>query len=169
MERVEKLKETMLVPKRELSLQTDILKSVKKDGGWGIKMTSRFLIGVPDLLVALWPFVPVLIEVKDLGEVTENFSLQLNVTPKQRHTLGQFDGIYDSNITEYSPNRHVSLLMVGFKMGQERRLVALPWRAERLTAAYVSTLGDLGRRGTGGYYAIKPFFERMGICHIKPM
>ena len=83
---------------KELDLQTKIIDWVKDEGGYGRKLSHRFLVGIPDLLLRL--SVPrsvrgamVLAEVK-LLKVTMGYDLglrpKLGVTPRQLQELSRF-------------------------------------------------------------------------------
>lgn len=157
---------------KELKIQTDIVQSVRKDGGYARKMSNRFAVGVPDLLVALYPFAPCLIEVKDLGECGDTFNRQVAVTPKQRHEMGLFSKVYEGNHNQYSPFRRAALVLVAIKHRGEHRLVALPRDAERLDHTYVdqAPYAQEGRvwvpRDRGLYYNISPLLRGAGITKV---
>lgn len=50
--------------KSEVDHQGDIVKAVKRLGGWGKKLSNRFLIGIPDLGIVIRPYGHFIIEVK---------------------------------------------------------------------------------------------------------
>lgn len=151
----------------ELPLQTDIKKSVRKDGGHSFKMSNRFSIGIPDLFMAIFPFAPILAEVKDLGECVDNFSRQLNVSEKQKYELRALDDVYSLQQSVYTPSRHASVLLVGVRHKGVRRLVGLPWSAERLDAGYLDEPASYRNRETGGYFDLKPILEHLGCIKVK--
>ena len=74
----------------ELKFQTEILKAVKDCGGFGNKISDRFKIGVPDLLVACSGKL-VLLELKSMGEVPDKFSRKTGVTAIQQETLRRYN------------------------------------------------------------------------------
>jgi hypothetical protein len=154
---------------KELDLQAKIIKSVKQDGGYGRKISHKFAIGIPDLLLALPSFVPCMSEVKDLGVVVDNFDRQIGVTDKQLLEMKRFSEPYENSMTIYTPSKRAALILVGIVHRGEHRLVALPRDAERLDAGYEADPQRWRKRQTGGYYEIKPLLEWAGIAHVRPM
>lgn len=77
--------------KNELGEQTHVIKSVRKIGGYGRKISHRFHIGIPDLLLVVPGYVPGIWEMKDLGEWNKNTERALGVTEKQEIELQEFD------------------------------------------------------------------------------
>lgn len=161
---------------KELDLQTKIRKSVKADGGYSHKLTNRFTVGIPDLLMALFPFVPAIIEVKDLGVVVDKFNLKVDVTPKQSHELIGISEVYGKGQHPYTPKRRASGVFVGIVHRGVHRLVALhvplvsPSDAVwRLDHTYDSDASCYVERGVGGYYNVRPLLEFCGICNIASM
>lgn len=151
---------------KELDLQSKIKASARKDGGYGQKMSNRFSIGIPDLLIGLPPFVPCYAEVKDFGTVAEQFNRQVDTTPKQRLEMARFSNPYQAAITPYTPNRHASLVLVGIIHRGRHRLVALSHGAERLDHTYEASTGTWVERGVGGYYALAGLLEAVGIARV---
>lgn len=76
---------------KELPFQTEILRSAKKTGGYGHKISDRFKVGVPDLLVAMPNSGLVLLECKALGVVTDEFDKKTGVTAIQQETLNKYN------------------------------------------------------------------------------
>lgn len=152
--------------RRELDIQREICQSVRKDGGWARKLTNRFTIGIPDLLVALYPFVPCLLEVKDLGEVGEMFHRKLNVTEKQRHELIAFDEAiseaHGRDTHQSTGKRYASAVLVGWSWGRDRWLAMLP--PDETYASNYTKINAVIRK-PGGYYPIGPLFELFDRMH----
>lgn len=73
----------------ELEWQRRIIKSAKKQGGYGKKWASQFIVGAPDLVLSFPQLGPLFMEVKLLRDVNQNIEWQrkLEVTKKQRHEL----------------------------------------------------------------------------------
>lgn len=143
----------------EIKHQTDIKNSVKRDGGHAFKMSNRFLIGVPDLHVALPPFAPCVVEVKDLGVVADKFNRDLGVTEKQAR--------YMADISE--PYEGLGLGRVAFVAAHivhygEHRLVLMPRQAMRLSWEYSEDAGTWVKRETGLYYNLRPMLKRWGAA-----
>lgn len=142
----------------ETDLQLKIKNSVIKDGGYSKKLTNRFTIGIPDLLICLYPFVPCIIEVKDWGEVeTVGFKRQIGVTPKQRYELNEMSNPY---VSQGLPP--VTGIFVGFSHLGQHVLVGVPRDTTHISEAY-RTQRAWVMRGLEGYYPIKPLLGGMGI------
>jgi len=139
----------------ELAVQTNIIKSVRRDGGYGRKMSNRFAIGVPDLLVALPQFAPCVIEVKDFGKVADTFDRQIETTDKQREEMKLFSQPYEDGGLGRTAFVAVRVVHRG-----EDRLVVLPRLAERLSSAYEDDPQTWRKRQVGLYYEIPPMLRR---------
>lgn len=139
----------------ELNVQTKIIQSARKDGGYGRKCSNRFAIGVPDLLLAIPPFAPLYMEVKDFGKVPDNFDRQIDITEKQVYELELF-----SKPFEDAGHGRVGFIAVSILHRKEHRLVILPRQATRLSSAYENDPRMWVKRMTGGYYNLKPALER---------
>jgi len=142
----------------ELQVQTKIVKSVRRDGGYGRKCSNRFAIGVPDLLISLQPFAPCYIEVKDFGKVNDKFDRQIDVTEKQAYELELFSKPYE--------DARLGFLAVALVHRGEHRLVLLPREAMRLTSDYEDSPAMWAKREVGGYYNMAPMlrFWRAAQC-----
>lgn len=147
---------------KELKLQSDIKTSVIRDKGFGIKLSHRFAIGVPDLLLALPPFAPCLVEVKDLGVVVDRFDRKLGVTPMQADTMRKMSGPYERETW----GRHTALVLVGFVHRGVHTLVALRRDMDRLTWQY-DELHPWTTRQTGLHYKVGPLLEAVGIARAS--
>ena len=151
---------------RELKLQTDIIKSVRADGGYGRKMSNQFHIGIPDLLLALHPFAPVLCEVKDLGPVIATFNRQLDVTPKQELEMERFNAAYRGPMMLDRPSL-LAFALVGFSINKMHYLTLLPHDAERVTHECLSRTSTFSLRGRAGYYDLRHLFttaQALRVC-----
>lgn len=161
---------------KELDLQTKLVHSVRRDKGYARKLTNRFTIGVPDLLISLHPFIPCYGEVKDLGEVVDNFDRKIEVTDKQGLEIWNLDQTVTQFVTPYTPDRHAALVLVGIVHRKKHRLVALscqgrqkysdPWRLDH---TYESEPGRWTERQVGGHYDLKPLMEWAGIARVGVM
>ena len=58
--------------KDETAYQRDIIHAVEQLGGWGKKLSNRFLIGIPDLGITLRPFGTTIVEVKKVDHSPTN-------------------------------------------------------------------------------------------------
>lgn len=138
---------------KETDLQRDIRKSVVKLGGYAIKLSNRFTIGVPDLLIALAPFAPCYAEVKKLDKCAPFFDRQLDVTPKQRHELKSMSDQYAAP---------VSFIFVGVEWDGDRYLYGGYNNEDRLTGAMMRITDSKVPRETGGFYNIAHLLKSMG-------
>ena len=151
---------------RELALQTKIIQSIRKDGGHARKMSHRFAIGIPDLLIGMPPYVPCLAEVKDLGIVTANFNLQLDVTEKQALELRRVSEPYEDMFLHTRACR-TGMLLIGLVHMGEHRLVGLPRSQGRLDAGYEADPLCWVKRQQAGYYEILPLLKAGGIAKVS--
>lgn len=77
---------------KELEFQTLVRKAVEYEGGYGLKMSNRFLVGVPDLLLHL-PGLPTMVMEAKFDRVTSTIKrYALVLTPRQALTLRQMAG-----------------------------------------------------------------------------
>lgn len=154
--------------KRELALQTDICKSTRKEGGWARKLSHQTMVGLPDLLLNRFPFVPMLIEVKDLGPCNPIFSRKVDVTDKQRYELLSFDQAtwaqFDRHTQGFAAKRWSAGVLVGWGWGRERWLAMLPPTAERISVGHGED-PKMVHRQVGGYYPIGALMELFGDIH----
>ena len=75
----------------EVELQSRLIDAAKDAGGFGKKLSSKFLVGVSDLLIQLPNFPTVLIECKcDHAPVNESTLVRVSTSPLQRKFLGDF-------------------------------------------------------------------------------
>ena len=161
---------------RELDVQTKIIKSARREGGYGRKMSHKFAIGIPDLLIGLPPFIPALAEVKDIGVVVDNFARKIGVTDKQSLELHMFNDPYNDHQTRYTPSRHSALVLVALQHRGKHRLVAIgmqgrgkydePWRLDH---TYEGEDGRWAEREPGGHYPLRRMFEWAGIALTRAM
>ena len=74
----------------ELQFQKRLIDAVEERGGWAIKLSNRFTIGIPDLLVQIWGWPTMLLEVK-LVELPVNDYTKMQVlsplTALQKQTI----------------------------------------------------------------------------------
>lgn len=122
--------------KKELKLQTEIVKSLKKDGGYAHKRSHQYSAGIVDLLLALPSTGHTFIaEVKDLGEVVPNFSRKIDLTALQGDDLKQAAAIEGggSNWADNWPGFRPAIL-VGLVHEGRNKLVYLPHTKRLLKA-----------------------------------
>jgi len=77
---------------KEVDHQRDIKESAVREGGYSFKMSNRFLIGVPDLYIAVPGFPVVLLEAKrndDYATPGKAAHLRDGLTEKQKSTLSK--------------------------------------------------------------------------------
>lgn len=150
----------------ELTIQREIKQSVINAGGFALKLTNRFTIGVPDLAIWLPSFVPAVVEVKDLGECVERFDRQLDVSPKQRDTLRRINATYGIDINGTPSTASISCLIVHIRHNGLRKLVILPPGATRLAHAQVDQLYPSVVRVPTGRWGITSLFKSHGISRL---
>lgn len=151
---------------RELDVQAKVCKSAKRDGGYGRKISHKFVVGIPDLLVCLPPFAPCVIEMKDLGPVTALFDRQLAVTPKQALEMERISKPYEVHPRLPGPPATACVLVALVHRG-EHRLVVADREADRLSHTYELDTGRWVPREPGGYYDLKPLLQWAGIGRIQ--
>lgn len=78
---------------RELKFQTKLVKSTRAQGGYARKLSHRFVIGIPDLIVHIPNYAPFLLEVKYFPEVSPNSNKLIPTTPKQQLELTEFNSV----------------------------------------------------------------------------
>jgi len=72
----------------ELSIQSSLVKEAFALGGYALKMSNRFLVGVPDLLVHLPASPTVIVEIKLAVAPTRlTTPISVDLTVQQRYTL----------------------------------------------------------------------------------
>lgn len=150
----------------ELDLQQEIIRSCRIDKGYGRKMSHKFSVGIPDLMLCLPNVVPCLVEVKYLGAVANEFRRTIGITPKQAHELKLFDEV------NLHTGRHQAFILVGVIHHGERRLVCLPKDATHLSGSYEQeptafrkrTLVALPDGQKVGYYDIRMLMRHAQIC-----
>lgn len=111
---------------RELSFQKEIVDALRKQGGHGMKLSHRFSVGVPDLLLVA-PVGTFLFEAKDLGEVCDKFNRLTGVTPLQQETLRRFN-VASTNV--------MAVQLVHLVDKGERRAVVWPGNLNRIDSDY---------------------------------
>lgn len=72
----------------ELQLQRKLIEATEKERGYGLKMSSRFLVGVPDLLLHIPGLPTVIIECKlEVLPSKPTTPIRVNLSPQQRVVL----------------------------------------------------------------------------------
>jgi hypothetical protein len=109
----------------EISLQSNIIEWIKGEGGYGRKLSHRFLVGIPDLLLRVNPprsargFL-VVAEVKILHSEKApagSWSPKIGITQKQLLELGRFE--HSCIIVGITVQKKLAMLVV-MKNHQER-------------------------------------------------
>lgn len=146
---------------KELDAQTKVCKSVKRDGGYARKISHKFVIGIPDLLVALPSFAPCVVEMKDLGRCVDKFDRKLGVTAKQALEMQRISEPY-----EKYDNLKTACVMVAIFHRGEHRLVVVPRDVDQLDHSYECDRQRWTSRQPGGYYDLQPLLNWAGIARI---
>lgn len=111
--------------KNELVEQKHIIQSVRKDGGYGKKISNHLQPGVPDLVLIVPGFVPGLWEVKDLGHVKEGFNRKVETTEMQALELMEFErACMGVSVNEFT--RVTAGVLVTYHMNKHRWLTICP-------------------------------------------
>lgn len=151
--------------RKELVLQSNIVKSVRDQGGHARRWVDKFQVGMPDTIICLPPFVPAICEVKDLGDVGATFSRLIGITPKQQEELRRWDVPYSDYQSVYAYGRHSAFILVGWTNEGQHYLTALGRTQDRL--AWDGS-GTFVKRETGGKYpGLRRLLGTVGIAEIK--
>ncbi len=135
---------------------------MERSGGFAKKLSHQFSSGIPDLFIALPLFMPCIIEVKDLGEVVDNFDRQFGVTPLQHEFLKKLSECYGSR------NCNGSGIFVAVIHRGCHRLVAVHYSNKSLTAAYENDPTCWVERQIGGHYDVASLLQYLNIgCAIR--
>jgi hypothetical protein len=143
--------------KRELELQRDIVKSVQGLGGYAHKRSSRFQVGISDLLISMPTMCPIVAEVKHLGEVKRPGLRAIAITDKQTEDLNRY--------AASQGGKAVAFILVGAKVGQGHIL----WILHR--ASKTIDLRDLRHivgRGPRRFYDMSKLLGYMGVPRLIP-
>lgn len=77
---------------KETDLQSVIIRALKKQGGTGLKLSNRFKVGVPDLLLSHFDHGMYLVEVKQISDpLRETFKRQTGITLIQQRVCEAFN------------------------------------------------------------------------------
>lgn len=142
----------------ELGFQRELKESVIALGGFSTKLSNRFTVGVPDLGVWLAPFVPLIIECKDLGAVVDKFDVQLGVTAKQADTMKRMQQSYGPRY-----GSAVCAVAVHLRHRGARLCVLLPATATRLTWEYPPELVCTRQKTGIRYPELLGVFKNLGV------
>lgn len=155
---------------KEVDHQTNIKLSVKAQGGYSLKLSNRFTVGVPDLLIMMPGFAPCFAEVKDLGLCVDSFDRKLDVSPKQALTMKQMVKVYDPMMYGVKAPQ-VAFILVVAKWKLQHVIVPLPQGIERLAAASLVEGVTFwkriaGRDGGNPSYDMGPILTAAGVPRI---
>jgi hypothetical protein len=160
---------------RELPFQSDVIKSVRKQGGYAIKISHKFSVGIPDLLIALPPFAPFIAEAKDFGEVGEKFDRKVEVTSKQAVELERISSRYEKMpLMEYTKNHRAGIVIVHFIQKRRHYMAAIPRPKDLINLTDSRLTSDVSRdqvveREVGNHYPnLARLFDTMGIIKVRP-
>ncbi len=137
---------------RELKVQAEICRSVREQEGYARKLSNRFLVGFPDLIIILKDSAACFAEVKDLGIVTENFDQKIEISPKQQHELKEM-------AAPTKDLHHNTFILVKFEREEIHYLAILPSTAERLSWAALKSNGMFIQRAIGLFWDIRLLFR----------
>lgn len=83
---------------KELDFQKRVIDLIREEGGYGYKLSNRFKVGIPDLLIAAPLKGVVFFECKCLNEVGERFDKKTGITPIQQEHLNKLNSTQDHPI-----------------------------------------------------------------------
>ena len=113
---------------RELAFQTEIIKSVKAAGGYGHKVSDRFKVGAPDLIIAAPKRGLILFECKSMaGIMPDKFDRHTGITAIQQEHLKRM------NDCQILP---VGAQLVYMEHKGEQRAVVWPAHLVNITSDY---------------------------------
>jgi len=137
------------MPRSELTVQSEIVKSVKAQEGYAWKQSHRDSIGIVDIRINLPPFGSMEAEVKYLGRPNEKFTRKLKVTDLQRRHMRL---TYESGGFPF--------ILVGLITGADHCLVAVPWDTVSIDDGFVDKHAWCTRK-VGCKYNMRSLIEDM--------
>lgn len=154
----------------ELVMQTNIVNSIRKDGGYARRLVDKYALGLLDLFVGLPPFVPTLIEAKHLGVVGGPFDRKIPLRAKQEVEINKLNDPYIVEALRTrvlgSPAKGGTVIFVGWtsKLGHHY-LTAMPGIARRIDS---EKLPLVVQRGIKGYYPnIRDLLDEAGLLTVR--
>lgn len=112
---------------KELDFQKKIIDLIREEGGYGYKLSNRFKVGIPDLLIAAPMRGVVFFECKCLNDVPAQFDKKTGITPIQQEHLNKL------NSTQEHP---VGCQLVFMVHKGEERAVVWPAHWDRINSDY---------------------------------
>lgn len=151
--------------KNELLEQTHLIHSVRKDGGYGRKISHRFIIGIPDLLLVYPTYVPGIWEMKDMGEWNSNTERAVETTEKQKIELNEFAAACNRGLAPLGTMRApytASGVLVTYKARNQRFMTICGPEVETMRKDQFPTI----LRETGQYYNLGVLFNAYGVQRV---
>lgn len=148
--------------KSELGEQTHVINSVRAVGGYGRKISHRFAVGIPDLLLVVPGYVPGIWEMKDMGFWNTDTERQVETTLKQRLELKEFSAACMGNLAPlgtYVPTYTACGVLITYKEGRERYLTICGHGTESIRKKQFPTIV----RETGPLYRVDRLFNAFGV------
>lgn len=112
---------------KELDFQKRIIDLIREEGGYGYKLSNRFKVGIPDLLIAAPLRGVVFFECKCLNEVSAQFDKKTGITAIQQDHLNKL------NSTQQHP---IGCQLIFLEHFGEERAVVWPAHWNRMTSDY---------------------------------
>lgn len=112
---------------KELDFQKRIIDLIREEGGYGYKLSNRFKVGIPDLLIAAPLRGVVFFECKCLNEVSAQFDKKTGITAIQQDHLNKL------NSTQQHP---IGCQLIFLEHHGEERAVVWPAHWNRMTSDY---------------------------------
>jgi hypothetical protein len=146
---------------RELNFQKRIIDLIKEEGGYGYKMSNRFKVGVPDLLIAAPMRGVVFFECKCLNVMPDAFDRQTGITPIQMDHLNRL------NSTQEHP---VGCQLVYLIHRGEERAVVWPGHWDRITSDYEKdeTIWEGRKAGSKSRWNVMKLVEAVRLTRSGP-
>lgn len=134
----------------EVKVQRHILELNKANGGFGWKLSNAFISGVPDLLLFVPGFCPVVAEVKYIGAKERDFDVQVGLTPLQNERLIRVERI--------GP---FAIVLIAVKWKGKDYVIGQHRQETNVASSRIGTERSTPRRK--GQFNLTPIFRSLGI------
>lgn len=144
----------------ELEWQSRIIKSVRRQGGYGRKWATQLTVGVPDLVLSFQGIGPFFMEVKLLRNCVHDFDRKIGLQPKQMHELAMLNKAgaeaFVGVVVEWKAKLHPPTLF------------AVPWQTERLQGAdYDGIVPQVNWTGPHTLFNISGLYQEYKVRRMR--